>query len=204
MIRLSVTDLDSYLYFLRAEEMTFEQLLARLRGEEPPKPSMLAGRAFHSALEHASDGTVDQLRLDGYTFTFQVDAELPLPSIRELKGELRIATSSGPVTLVGKVDALEGRTVRDYKLTERFDAERYADSYQWRAYLMMFEAERFVYDVFQARYDRNDDHLVTIHDYQRLAWPRYGDLEHDVRSAVDGLAEIVARHVPQKIMAEAA
>lgn len=198
MIRLSVTMLDSYLYFLRNEEMEFDALLRRLRGEEPASPQMLAGHAFHSLLENAASGALDHASVDGFEFVFALDAEIALPNIRELKAEKLIETPSGPVTLVGKVDALDGITVRDYKLTERFDAERYVDSFQWRAYLMMFGAQRFVYDVFQCRYEAQ---RVTVYDYQALPFCAYPGMERDVTDAVAALAEIVVRHMPESVAA---
>lgn len=201
MIRLSVTDLDSMLYW-RESEMEFDDLLRRLRGEEPPGQNMLAGRAFHALLENANEK--DEwfaAERDGFRFDFAIEQEIALPQVRELKAEHVFQTPFGPVTLVGKVDGLCGLTVRDYKLTERFDAERYADSYQWRSYLTMFGAQRFEYDVFVCRYD---EERVYVFDYQHLPLCAYPGMERDVYREVCGLAEIVAKHVPQKIMAEAA
>lgn len=201
MIRLSVTDLDSYLYWKGDEDMDFAALLRRLRGEEEPSPQMAAGKAFHKLLEHATAGEIMSTVVDDYQFVFALDTEIALPAVRELKAECVINTNVGPVTLVGKVDGLNGRTVHDYKLTERFDVERYTASYQWRCYLTMFDARVFVYDVFQGRYDGN---RVTVYDYQRLPFSAYPNMRADVERKVGELAEIVAKHVPQKIMAGAA
>lgn len=202
MIRLSVTDLDSMLYWRDSEDMDFEALLTRLRGQEPPGANMLAGRAFHKLLENATAGCEwFASEQDGIRFDFAIDEEIALPQICELKAEHLFQTPSGPVTLVGKVDGLQGITVHDYKLTERFDAERYADSYQWRSYLLMFGVPRFVYDVFVCRYDTD---RVYVFDYHRLPVCAYPGMEADVYREVCALAEIVAKHVPQKIMAEAA
>lgn len=199
MIRLSVTDLDSYLYWKRTEDMDFESLLKRLRGEEPPGQNMLAGRAFHKLLETATPGSeFFAQKVDGFRFDFAIDEEIAVPVARELKGEVLLHTPSGPVTLVGKVDGLTGCVVNDWKLTEKFDAERYADSYQWRAYMMMFAAQQFIYDVFVCRYD---DDRVYVFDYHRLPLYAYPGLAEDVRREVCGLAEIVAKHVPQKVAA---
>jgi hypothetical protein len=198
-VRISVTDLDSYLYWLSSEDMTLDQLVARLRGQEPPGPNMLAGRAFHSLLETAGLGEIGSAERDGWTFKFELDAELPIPVVRELKAERVLNIGGQRVTLVGKVDALQGTLVRDYKLTERFDAERYADSYQWRAYLSMFHATAFVYDVFQCVYD--DDQVVRITDYHQLRFSAYPEMLADVTRAVSGLVEIIAKHVPEKAAA---
>mgnify|MGYP000922467020 CR=1 FL=1 len=198
MIRLSVTDLDSYLYWKDSEDMDLEALLKRLRGEEPPTPAMMAGRAFHKLFEESEPGDLRAASVDDFDFVFALDCEIAIPEVRELKGEIALATPSGPVTLVGKVDALHGMTVHDFKLTERFDAERYADSYQWRSYLTMFNASTFVYDVFVGRYD---DERVTVYDYHRMHLHAYPGMRADVEREVSGLAEIVARYVPQKVSA---
>lgn len=202
MIRLSVTDLDSFLYWKETEDMEFEELLKRLRGEREETVQMKAGHAFHKMLEYADQGEIYAQHSEGFKFVFAIDEEIALPAIRELKAEHIFQTSSGPVTLVGKVDSMHGLIVHDYKLTERFDAERYVDSYQWRAYLSMFGARRFVYDVFVCKY--NDDSSIWIHDYHRLPVEAYPNMREDVLRAVSDLAAIVAQHVPQKIMAEAA
>lgn len=195
MIRLSVTDLDSYLYWKESEDMDLEALLKRLRGQEPPTPAMLAGRAFHKLFEDSEPGDLRAASVDGFDFVFALDCEIAIPEVRELKGEVELATPSGPVTLVGKVDALHGITAHDFKLTERFDAERYADSYQWRSYLAMFGATTFVYDVFAARYDLPE---IVVYDYHRLQFHAYPSMRDDVVREVSGLAEIVAQYVPEK------
>ncbi|HYE57624.1 MAG TPA: hypothetical protein VD948_03920, partial [Rhodothermales bacterium] len=152
MIRLSVTDLESFRYWKASEDSTVADLVAKLTRAEPPTPQMQAGAAFARLMEHAGERSMDEEQVDGWTFYFDVESELALPAVRELKGEMVIETPSGPVTLVGKVDGFDGK-VYDQKLTERWEAERYVDSLQWRAYLVMFGAREFVYDVFRARYE---------------------------------------------------
>jgi hypothetical protein len=201
MIRLSVTDLDGYMYWRESEDMELSELIERLRGQQEPTTQMLAGRAFHKLFEQSGEQEVTKVTVDDYEFVFAIDEELALPPVRELKAEIVFNTSVGPVTLVGKVDALDGIVVHDYKLTERFDVERYTDSYQWRSYLCMFNAASFVYDVFVGRYDGTH---VYIHDYHRMAFHAYPGMMEDVRVMVDELARIVAKHVPEKIMQEAA
>lgn len=203
MIRLAVTDVDGYLYW-RDSDDGLDALIARLRKQEAPTTQMLAGRAFHKIFENTDEGDILSKEVDGFTFKFDFRGEDVLiahPVIRELKAETVFQTNVGPVTLVGKVDALNGTTVHDYKLTERFDAERYADSFQWRAYLSMFSASSFVYDVFQARYD---DDQITVYDYHRMKFHAYPGMREHVRREVSALAEIVAKHVPEKVISEAA
>lgn len=193
-MRISVTDLDSFRYW-KDSEMTIDELVQRLRGKFEPTPAMMAGRAFHSMLEHANLGEIDICDVDGYRFDFrQLKAEIAMPSVRELKAEYQI----GDITLVGKVDALNGNVVHDYKLTEQFDAERYVDSYQWRCYLLMFGATQFVYDVFQARYDIAS---IVVYDYHRMSFSAYPEMRDDVLREVHGLAEIIQQYVPEKAAA---
>lgn len=156
---------------------------------------MMAGRAFHKLLEASDDGELVYTEVDGFSFRFDLDAEIDLAPIRELKGEMVVQASVGPVTLVGVVDGMNGLTVRDYKLTTRFDAERYADSYQWRSYLEMFGAKKFVYDVFVGKEDGPGEYI--IYDYHKLSFYAYDGMKRDIELEVDGLAQIVAKHIQE-------
>jgi hypothetical protein len=200
VIRISVSHLDSWLYWLGQEDATVEDMVATLRGQKPQTPAMLAGVAFHSVMESvpAHACAMERASCDGWDFEFALDGEIAVPAIREFKTETLWPSPSGYVNLVGKVDALSGLEVRDYKLTERFDAERYADSYQWRAYLTMFRATQFVYDVFVASFD---DRKVTVREYQSLRFHAYPEMEADVKRVVSDLAAFVVRYVPERVHA---
>jgi hypothetical protein len=193
MIRLSVTDLESYRYWKADEDSTLDQLLVRLRHEEPPTPAMKAGRAFAKLFENIDDGLLGVADVDGWRFDFtRLEAEIALPPVRELKAEVRFETPSGPVVLVGKTDGLHGTVVHDQKLTEKWDAEKYVDSLQWRAYLAMFSATSFTYDVFIARYQERH---VTVTDYHPMTFYAYPGLRQDVERAVAELAAVVREHL---------
>lgn len=198
MIRISVTDLESFRYWKANEDATLEDLLIRLRHEEPPTPAMEAGRAFAKLMETAPLGDMASTWVDGWQFTFALDADVELPQHREVKTEMVFDTPSGPVTLVAKADGVDGRVVHDQKLTERWDPEKYLDSWQWRAYLLMFDADSFVYDVFEGKYDGR---TVTVRDYHRMAFYSYPAMEADVQRAVAELAEAVKRRLPERVTA---
>ena len=143
--------------------------------------------------------------------------EIALPPVRELKAEVVFATPSGPVTLVGKVDGIHGRRIHDQKLTERWDAEKYTDSLQWRAYLVMFDALAFTYDVFVAKYELGDTRApargfggsewergtppparwVEVREYHPVTFYAYPGMRTDVERAVCDLAAVVAKHLPE-------
>ncbi len=197
-VRLSVSDLESYRYWCDSEDSDVATLIARLSHTDAPTPAMEAGRAFAKLFESAEEGAYEGVDVDGWRFRFDLDAHVGLPVIRELKAEVEFQTPSGPVTLVGKVDSLDGMKVRDQKLTERFDAERYLDSLQWRAYLVMFGAREFVYDVFLCRYDGKQ---VAVTEYHPLSFYAYPAMRSDVEKAVCELAEVVAKFLPERMAA---
>jgi hypothetical protein len=208
VIRLSVSDLETWRYWKANEDATLEDLIARLTKKEPPTPQMAAGAAFAKLMEHAKHGSeLDAAKIDGWEFVFALEGSIALPPVRELKAEVVFETPAGPVTLVGKVDGIDGK-IHDQKLTEDFDAERYLDSLQWRAYCVMFGAREFVYDVFRAKYERGRGYtdsdgeyvrgeptgLVTVLEYHPVTFYAYPDIRADIERAVAELAEVVVTY----------
>lgn len=194
-----VSELETVRYWRDREDTTIGMLISDLREGKTPTRQMEAGKAFAKMWEHATESDLDVFSVDGWTFRFDGNMCAPVPSVRELQGELLFMTPHGPITLVGHCDGLDGREVRDQKLTEKWDAERYVDSLQWRAYLVMFDADRFVYDVFVGRYDSKGAPTVTITEYHPVSFFTYPQLADDVQRAVDELAGIFAQHLPDRL-----
>lgn len=209
MIRISVSDLDQFRRYEETEEMTFEDFVAGLRKETPPTPQMIAGRALHKLLEKTTSETeFVSAERDGFNFFFECDIEMSLPIVRELKGEITIYTSVGPVTLVGFVDGMDD-AIYDYKLSGHFDAERYNGSYQWRCYLMMFKGRRFVYRVFVGKerangtgFDNKPFSEWAITEYHELPLYAYPGMEDDVAREVDRFARLLVEHAPTTAQAQ--
>ena len=140
-----------------------------------------------------------------YYEQFDADYTLTLPTEREPRvAEYIFETIHGPVLLRGRIDARERdpwRTVVDYKLSESFEAERYARSMQWRAYALLEHAQRFKYLVFESKMDMVQDDPerfmdVWIHDVHELVlWP-YPEMEQEVKNVVSDLAGFVVKYVP--------
>ena len=202
-MRISVSDIDVYLKYMadENEKMELKDVLRRLRKEEPRPWYMDAGNAFHKLLEHARVGDIKLAEQDGFKFTFDLETGLALPMVTELKGELEIQTSVGPVVLVGKVDAFDD-AVRDYKLSSWFDLTKYIDSYQWRCYLLMFHSRRFVYDVFT--YDevkpekgKTPTELI-VNGHEQIEMFDYPNMEADVVRTVDQFARFVDEYMPER------
>ncbi len=188
-MRVSVSDVDQYLYYLKSD-MTLKSLLARLRREEAPTEAMLAGTAFHSVLENAVPRSFHSVTQDGFRFDFELDAELALPDIRELKAEKQF----GEITLVGKVDAMYGNTIFDHKLSKRFNPEAYTNAFQWRAYLSIFDADKFTYNVF-IRYTDLKTKINYVKEFNPITFYRYKSLQSDVQRTLDEYAEFAHKYL---------
>lgn len=204
MLSLRVSDLDQWVRYCEPEipefEVSLDDFLAYMRRKAPQTIDMQAGQAFHSLLEHAnvgdafSDG-LTATESEGFRFHFDIEAELALPAFREKTIQQVYKTSVGPVLLRGKIDGQDLLEAIDYKLTTSpFDAERYASSLQWRAYLDMTELKRFRYLVFQAKREEVFVRIFDLHEFKLWAYP---GMSQEVRQRVDELARFVSVHVPE-------
>ena len=192
---LHVSDIEAFRYYKDSDDDTLEDILRRLRHEEPPSDRMLAGAAFAKLMERGGPFPgIETADVDGWHFVFALDATIEEPDGHEVEGELVVETPDGPITLVGHADSITAQSVRDDKLTERFDAERYVDSLQWKAYLPMFSRKRFDYTVWECSYR---ERTVTIKELHRLTFYAYPDMRKDVARAVTELAGIVVAHMPE-------
>lgn len=94
--------------------------------------------------------------------------------------------------LVGKADVL-GRngTVYDYKTQDKaLDVERYFDAWQWRTYLLLFGAERFVYSWWRVKpIKRGDKYNYLLIEHETFEQFSYGNLEADVLGVAADLAD---------------
>lgn len=201
-LRVSATDIDALRYFRSDDEAELGDLLRQLRREEPPTEAMLAGTALHSALERASTGEHHGFAVDGYLFSFDTDAEIDLPTIREMKATREYVVGDVVVTLVGKVDAIHGKRVDDHKFTARYDAERYMGSYQWRIYLEIFGADDFRWNVFEGRETAPKNYI--IHSIHKLHMSRYPGIAEDVEREVANFVAFARDHLPERFMKAAA
>ena len=195
-MRISVSDLGTFQRYRDNDYMSLEECIAQLKRQLPPSPAMEAGSALHSALEGATYGTETTcLQWGEYKFFIQCDIDLEVPDVRELKGEVEMETPSGPVTLVGVVDSI-GFDICDYKLTGRWDAERLADSYQWRCYLHMFNRMMFTYKVFVG--EEVKPYEWAIKEYHELPVFRYPGMDQDIQREVEQCAAFFDRYVVKR------
>lgn len=203
-LRVSVSDVDQLRYYLANEEMELDDLLARLRREGEETEPMRAGSALHKALENATEGEYDKLCADGYTFDLAIDGELDLPPLRELKAEKTYHVAGVNVTLVGKVDTIDGKRVDDHKTTSRFDVEKFYDSYQWRFYLDMFNADLFRWNVFVMRPDSKKAGHYIVSEFHQPTQHRYPALERDCQIELKQFVIFAQRYLPERFTEETA
>lgn len=195
-LRVSATDLDQLRYYREADDMELADLIARLKHLMPSSEAMEAGTALHKALELAEPGEHKGFEQDGFTFSFETDAELDLPVIREMKATAEFLFDDVVVTIVGKVDAIHGKRVDDHKFTAKFDADRYLDSYQWRLYLHIFGADEFRWNIFEALESAPRNYLIRhVHP---LRMHRYPGLAEDVERELREFVLFARDHLPER------
>lgn len=196
-MRVSVTELDALAYYKRSEHQDLNELLRRLRKEEPPSEPMLMGGALHRVLENLQAGMeVDEIQSEGFHFHFNLDEDCSLPPIRELKGEREYDIDGQRVVLSAVVDGLEGKSVREFKLTQRMDVDSYCDAIQWRAYLAIFNADCCTYDVF-VRSNKPGPHVWINERHSWCVW-RYPKLEEDVERELREFVYFCRQHLPER------
>lgn len=197
-MQFRVSEVESYRQFLADEEADHDAFLARMRGQVPPSDSMLAGTAFHHALELGVPGTQERIEIDGYMFQVDCAIDLTLPTIREVRLSRTYADARHAITVSGQVDGIDGMIVTDHKTTGQFDAERYLAGYQWRYYLDIWGADVFRWNVFELRPDPKLERVYTVTAFHRLVQYRYPGLRADCERLALDLAEFAAWNLPER------
>jgi hypothetical protein len=173
------------------EEPTLEDLVRKLT-TDAPTAAMMAGTAFHHALEVAQPGEYDQLRADGYVFNLG-GGVVELPSVRET----RAYRNYGPLIVTGQSDCLHGRRIQDHKTTSRFDAESYLAGCQWRFYLDIFDADVFDWNVFEIT--ETSEKVYRVGEPHKLTAYRYPELHADCEKLAGEFYEFALEHLPADV-----
>ena len=185
-IRISVTALESWRYFLHGTKwdgspaLTQDKYIRRLRRMEPPTPAMEKGIKFH---KHIETGGHEHAGI----FDWQCDVELPRPSAVEVPVSRKYRMHGMDVDLRGRIDALVGLEVVDYKTGKRSPGYLdYMESWQWKAYLAMLpECDDFRYEHFVVLDPlRSAPHLYRIVRHQSIPLQRYAGMEGEVEDAL--------------------
>ncbi len=185
-----VSNIEAFRRWRLDDEQEAADLVARLTGFQPTE-AMLAGTAFHKALEDATPGEYAQLHAHGYTFLLP-DAEIALPDVREL----RAYGQFGPLAVTGQVDALHGRRVEDHKTTASFRPDGYLEGCQWRFYLDIFGADVFRWNVFEILAVKGKDKTYTVKPPHQLEQCRYPGLHDDCMDLARDFYDFAGQHLP--------
>lgn len=188
-----VTDLDSMLWFLKLENMTVEDMRKRLTHTEPPNEKMAIGTAWHSILEDPPD-SISEIEKNGITFRIECEYGVILPQVREIRAEAVYHIGHDEITLSGGCDGISGNIITDHKLTFRENLDTYFESYQWRAYLDIFNADIFQYYLYSAKQSKD---AVVITDMSEIKMYRYPELKDDVIKGIRDLLIFVNEYIPE-------
>lgn len=190
-----VSNVEAFRKFEQDEEADMGEFIGELQFGFESSAAMLAGTAFHKALEDAPTGiTATSLMALGHTFTFRGDFEVRLPVIRELRASRTYMVDGEPIVISGQVDGIEGLRIDDHKTTARFDPDRYLTGYQWRLYLDIFGASVFRWNVFEMAEQDQPGHyeIFALHPLEQH---RYPALHEDCSALVTRFARFVREHV---------
>lgn len=177
-------------------EPTLEEFVASLTNNEPTEP-MLAGTAFHKAIEMADFGEHYELSANGYTFMMR-GGEVELPQIREMRGYRRY----GELEVTGQVDGIHGLMVIDHKTTSKFDAERFLAGAQWKFYLDIFGANVFRWLVYEIK--EMGERTYDVMPPQPLTAYRYPELGADCSKLAGEYLAFARLHLPEHFVRAAA
>ena len=190
MMRTWVTKLETFRRWQLDESATLQDLIERLTTFEPTE-AMKAGVAFHKALETIKVGDYPALECDGYTFLLP-DGRVEMPEVREL----RLVVDYADLKVTGRVDAIQGNIVTDWKTTSSFNPDGYFDGCQWRFYLDMFEADVFRWVIFEITPDPKAPMLYRVKPPHVLEQVRYPGLHEDCERMASEFHEFIKEHMP--------
>lgn len=215
-MRLWATDLETWRYW-RAFDGGPESLLAKLRREEPVPEHVDFGSEWHKVLEECAQSAITlgitpgiaELRLErGESITRDFETEDDDGNVRAKlrfvidedfrvklapKPESRFELALGEHTVTGRADGVypANRTVVEYKTSPNVPTmENYADSLQWRVYLLAAEAQCCRYEAVQLFRSKRQDipgvlELRVRNPAEACYW-RYDNMRTDVEEAVHG------------------
>ena len=204
-VKLHVTDLDSFSWYQKLDNMTDEEMRNRLLRLEPAKEIMNMGTAWHSVMEEATKwhsivnipfSVFTKAMKGGFTFHIECDSEIVLPQVCEIRAQKVYCVDGYQVTLTGKTDGITGNKIDDHKLTFNPQPENYLEAFQWRAYLDIFNADIFEYIIYSAK---QDEKSITIYDISKIKLYRYPKMINDIETGIRNLLEFVKNRVPEMI-----
>jgi len=187
MLRISATLIQEFALYLTEDWYTDAMINDCIKGVFKSTPAIQLGRAYHKLLERPQKNLEGFYEYNGFRFEPQaIDSMLAKlgPGVFEVKLEktLGFTREGDDVVLVAKVDHIAGLHPSEVKTTlDPFDSEKYMGSYQWKTYVLVFEAEILSYHV--AVLEQVDDR-IKLRDLASMNVYPYTGLESDVTAMV--------------------
>lgn len=195
MIRLRVSTLEQFRKVSETDYESEANLIERIRrgqwaDDGPQEWYMQAGTAWHRAMacdhsdeireEKGEDGSdVCTIRYGDFWFASE-DIQAGLrhcgPGLREVTGrQVFGAWGNVPIQIEGTTDLIHGLGIQDHKTKfSSADPDDYEPSLQWRFYLLIHEAIKFRYNLFEMR-DPDENNLILLKEICSFRfWPYPG------------------------------
>lgn len=183
---------------------TEESLIQSIKGEYKGTSKTDIGHALHAIVEGQFKFNHNNVIADGVRFT----KEQALPVLRyrqKFQGMINevpvvkiYPAGKTDIQISGRIDTFHGLSLRDAKFTFRpWEAESYIKSCQWKLYLDMTDADRFVYDIFKVNKfkDLPDDLIVPknveIEEPEQVECVRYSSMEADIAVILNEFADYI-------------
>lgn len=190
MITVRASTLDSFrLYsdpdvdFISTEEM--EARIRKGQADEDEAPSFAAelGKAFNAAINGTYEGPIKfDLASVAECSAGTEDAQA------EVAGSVVLDVDGTPVRVTGHADWLLGLDMLEMKCSEKPIApDKYIDSMQWRAYVLIFGIERVVYRQVQLEESKQDGSYFAKHVDDVVVGYPYPALRDDVVACLRSL-----------------
>lgn len=173
--------------------MSEDDLIATIRGEFVPNHKVKLGLAFGRVLEHPER----YLGRAGYScdgFFFTLDTMAPALAEIDRRGifEVKAQRLYGDCMVVCKADHVLGSHLSEFKTTlSNFDADKYAESCQWRFMADILQPSRVTYRVFCLSED--DAGMIGLRSIETMNLFPYPALHQDCCDVVEEFKEYVTR-----------
>jgi len=176
----SVSNLEAYRRYC-AGLCSYDDLIKGIV-HRTPNQKMIAGTELH---KHIENGYVPQKFQTPCGLTvIMPDKEISLYAGNpEISGEW---VSREGYCVRGRADAVDFETVYDHKLTS---SGGYRDSFQWRLYLMIFNARLFIYNIFQCGDISNNQ--LFVRDFTTEEYTRYSGMDDECNDLVSDYMKFI-------------
>lgn len=211
-----VTQLEKFRRFIDNVSSfdTEQSVIDTLSGDFKGNEYTWIGTAFHKIVEEGEkawkNGIVETLggnvMMDESQKNVAIAYRNSMPeAFHETRLNKTYHTRHGDVIISGCADIIHGNVIHDIKTKYSSPVQQeYIDSCQWRYYLDIFEAERFVFDLFQfKKYDKGMGLNVAGLDmvvFDPIPCSRYNLMEEDNKYLLDEFMDWVNIHGLQKYL----